>query len=67
MNNLLLRGGQLVGVLGIVLMAVSVGARLAGKFTLGSYASGTLLLGGIGAVVVACFLLLWALAERGQR
>jgi hypothetical protein len=64
---LLLRGGQLAGLIGILLIVVSVVARLAGRFTLGGFATGTLMLAGIGAVAVGCFLLLWLLAERGPR
>jgi len=56
-----------VGLLGIVLMAVSVAARLAGRYWVGDFQAGTLLLGGLGAVTVGCFLLLWAMSERGQR
>ena len=67
MNLLLVRAGQLVGLLGIVLMAVSVAARLAGRYWVGNFQAGTLLLGGVGAVTVGCFLLLWAMSERGQR
>ena len=68
MNSLvLLRGGQLAGLIGILLIVVSVAARLAGKFTPGGFASGTLMLAGIGAVSVGCFLLLWLLVERGRR
>jgi len=66
MNAVVLRGGQLIGLLGILLMVVSVAARLAGNFRLGGFATGTLMLAGIGAVSVGCFLLLWALAERGR-
>lgn len=64
---LLLRVGQLAGLLGILLIVVSVVARLAGRFTLGGFATGTLMLAGIGAVSVGCFLLMWLLAERGRR
>jgi len=67
MNTVLLRGGQSVGLLGILLMLVSVYARFAGRFTFGGYQTGTLLLAGMGAVVVGCFLLLWTIAERAQR
>jgi len=67
MNSLLLlRGGQLAGLIGVLLIVVSVFARLGGKFTLGGFATGTLMLAGIGAVSVGCFLLLWLLAERGR-
>ena len=64
MNSLLLRGGQLVGAVGVLLMTVAVIVRLGGRYTLSGYETGTLLLGGIGAVVVGCFLLLWTLSER---
>jgi hypothetical protein len=63
MNTVLVQGGRLIGLLGILVMAVSVVARLAHNFTLGGFATGTLLLAGIGAVTVGCFLLLWRLAE----
>ena len=67
MNSLLLlRGGQVAGLIGILLIVVSVFARLGGKFTLSGFATGTLMLAGIGAVSVGCFLLLWLLAERGR-
>jgi len=66
MNTVLLRGGQLIGLLGILLMLVSVYARFAGKFTFGGYQTGTLLLAGMGAVVVGCFFLLWVIADRDR-
>jgi len=65
MNSILLRGGKLAGLVGILLIVLSVAARLAGKFTLGGFATGTLMLAGVGAVSVGCFLLLWVMAERG--
>lgn len=64
MNRLIVRGGQAVGLAGVLLMVVSVASRLAGSFHLGGFATGTLMLAGIGAVSVGCFLLLWSLAER---
>lgn len=67
MNMLLRRGGQLFGLFGILLMAVSVFSRLAGKFMLGDFQTGTFLTAGIGAVSVGCFLLLWVIAERERR
>lgn len=54
----------MVGLLGVLLMVVSVTARVAGHFTLFHFHLVTLLLAGIGAVSVGCFLLLWAVAER---
>jgi hypothetical protein len=64
---LLVRAGQLAGLLGILLMALSVAARLAGRYTVGDFQAGTLMVAGAGAVTVGCFLLLWAMSERGQR
>jgi len=67
MNSVLLRGGQLAGLIGMLLMVVSVAARLSGRFVLGNVQTGTLMLAGIGALSVGCFLLLWVLAERLRR
>jgi len=67
MNNLLLRAGQLAGLLGILLMAVSVAARLTGRYALGDFQIGTLLLASIGALAVGCFLMLWSIADRTRR
>ena len=68
MNSLLLlRGGQLAGLVGMAMIVVAVLVRLAGRFSLGGFQTGTLMLAGIGAVSVGCFLLLWLLAERGRR
>lgn len=67
MNALLLRGGHLAGLLGIVLMAISVAGRLAGRFTIGDFQAGTLMLAGIGAVSVGCFLLLCSIADQAHR
>lgn len=66
MNELLFRGGQLVGLVGVLLMVVGVIARLAGMYSVGGFAAGTLMLAGIGAVSVGCFLLLWMLAHRSR-
>ena len=67
MNMLLLKAGQLAGLLGIVLMVVSIAGRLSGRYALGDFQIGTLLLAGIGGVAVGCFLLLWSIADRVQR
>jgi hypothetical protein len=65
MNSLLHKGGQLIGLVGILLMAVSVVARLAGMFWVGGFSSGTLMQAGIGLVCVGCFGLLWVIVGRG--
>ena len=68
MNSLLLlRGGQLAGLAGMALIVVAVVVRLAGRFTFAGFQAGTMMLAGIGAVSVGCFLLLWLLAERARR
>jgi hypothetical protein len=67
MNSVLLRVGQLAGLLGMLLMAVSVVGRLGGRFVLGNFQTGTMMLAGIAGVSVGCFLLLWALAARAGR
>lgn len=67
MNTLLTRAGQLAGLLGILLMAASILARLTGRYTIGDFQAGTLMIAGAGTVTVGCFLLLWAISERGQQ
>lgn len=64
MNRFVLLGGRFIGLLGILMMATSVVGRLAGNFTLGGFETGTLLLAGIGAVSVGCFLFLWLVVDR---
>lgn len=67
MKPVLFNVGRLAGLVGILLMVIAVVARLMGHFMLGGFATGTLMLAGIGAVGVGCFLLLWALADRSPR
>ena len=64
MNSILRPSGLLIGMLGLLLMAVAVAARLARHFTLGGFETGTLMLVGVAAVNVGCFLLLWLLVEE---
>jgi hypothetical protein len=64
--NMILRGGQAAGVLGLALMALAVLSRLAGRYIIGGFESGSLLIAGIGAIVAGCFALLWVIAERGR-
>ena len=67
MNTLLVKAGQLAGLLGILLMVVSVAGRMTGRYALGDFQIGTLLLASIGGVAVGCFLLLWAMADQLRR
>jgi len=49
------------------LMAVSGAARLTGRYALGAFQIGTLLLASIGGLAVGCFLLLGSIADRARR
>jgi hypothetical protein len=64
MDVVLRRGGQLIGLLGLLLMLVSGVARVSGLFWLGGMATGTLMIAGIAGAVAGCFLLLWFIADR---
>jgi hypothetical protein len=58
MNTFLLSAGRLVGVCGLLLCLVSFAARLSGHYFLGGFQVGTLLLGGVAAMMAGCFCLL---------
>ena len=62
--QILLWIGRLSGAVGVLLTAVSVGARLAGKYQLGSFQSLTLLDVGTAGMVMACLAYIAVLAER---
>lgn len=64
MENLLLWIGRLGGVVGVVLCAVAVLARIGGAYVLAGFQVGTLLLAGMAAMLVGCLGYLAALAER---
>jgi hypothetical protein len=64
MSALLLRAGQAAGLLGLLLMAIAVVARLGGRYVLGGVAVSSWMLAGVAAVGVGCFLLLWFLSQR---
>ena len=63
MNKLLLTGGQLIGLLGILLVVVSGVARLAGRFWLAGFSTGTLMMAGIAALTMGAFLLVCLVAR----
>lgn len=67
MNSLLLWSGRVAGLAGTVLCLVSLGARLAGHFWLGSFQAGTVLQSGIAAMVFACLAFLAWLVEDARR
>ena len=64
MERLLLWIGRLGGIAGIVLMAIAVVARLQGRFMVGDYQVGTMLIVGIAGLVAGCFGYAAAVAER---
>lgn len=55
---------RIAAVAGVLLIAVAVVARVSGLYTLGGFSSGTILLGGMAAVLLACLGYVTALAER---
>ena len=64
MRTLLLWMGRVGGVGGVILCAVAIVVRLRGEFNLGGFQVGTLLLGGMAAVLLGCLGYLAFLAER---
>lgn len=52
--------GRIVGIVGLLLCALAVLARLTGHYTLGGFQAGTILVAGIAALAAACFLMLWS-------
>lgn len=62
--NILLKLGQIAGVVGLLLCLVGVAVRLGGAFYLGGFQVGTLLQGGIAAMAFGCFCLLAVLTHR---
>jgi hypothetical protein len=64
MTGLLLWVGRLAGLVGVALAALSVVFRLTGSWHVGSYAVGTLLMGGIAAMVLGTLAYAAVAAER---
>jgi hypothetical protein len=64
MNDSLLWIGRLAGIAGALACLVAVAVRAGGSYWLAGLQVGTLLLGGIGAMVAGCFCLLWVLVSR---
>lgn len=65
MNGVLLLVGRAAGAVGLIATVVAVLLRLAGKFHVGAgLATGTLLQGGMAALLVACVCLLLVLVAR---
>jgi hypothetical protein len=64
MIKFLLWVGRIGGIVGLLLASVAVGARLTGQWRVGDMSVGTLLLGGVAAMVVAVLAYAAAIAER---
>lgn len=65
--GIILRMGQLSGIVGALLCIVSVLFRLKGDYWLGGYQVGTLLQAGIAAMILGCFSLLVVLAQEARK
>jgi hypothetical protein len=64
MIKFLLWVGRVGGIVGLLLAGVAVAARLTGQWRVGDMSVGTLLFGGVAAMVVAVLAYAAAIAER---
>ena len=64
MQRLLISVGRAGGIVGVILCALAVAVRLRGIYEFAGFQTGTLLLGGIAAMVAGCLGYLAAIAER---
>lgn len=64
MGSLLRWIGRLAGLAGVVICAAAILARFAGSYFVGGFQVGTLLLGGIAAMLIACLSYLVLLVEQ---
>ncbi len=62
--NALHKLGWAAGLVGVAFCVASVAARAAGRFWIGGFQTGTLLLAGIAALVFGCFCFLAVLTQR---
>jgi len=67
MEILLLWTGRIAGIVGLALAAWAGYLRLTGAFYTGGLQVGTILMGGMTGLLVACFCLLLVLTERSRR
>lgn len=66
MNNVLLWIGRVAGIAGALLCAVAAAMRVGGRYWLGSFQLGTLLMAGIAVMVAGCVCLLLVLVHRAN-
>jgi hypothetical protein len=67
MESLLLLIGRIAGIVGLIVSGWAAITRVSGAYHTGGFPVGTLLLGGITAMVAACLFLLLALTQRSRR
>ena len=66
MNTILLAVGRVAGFAGAMLCALAVVLRIGGRYTIGDFQLGTLLVAGIAAMTGACFCLLLYVVNRAN-
>jgi hypothetical protein len=66
MNNFMLMLGRLLGVAGLLISVLSMGARVFGHFFVAGFQIGTLFLTGLGAMVAGCLCLLIVLTSKSR-
>lgn len=64
METILLAVGWLAGALGVLMTIGAAGMRFAGHYWLAGFSTGTVLLGGIATMLIACLSFLAVLASR---
>ena len=67
MESLLLMIGRVAGIAGLIVSGGATLFRVTGAYHPGGFQVGTLLLGGITAMLAACLLLLLVLTQRPRR
>ena len=66
MNTILLGVGRVAGFAGAIMCALAVVLRIGGRYTIGDFQLGTLLVAGIAAMTGACFCLLLFVVNRAD-
>ena len=67
MESLLLWMGRVAGIVGLILSGWATFSRVTGAYHAGGFQVGTILLGGITAMLAACLFLLLVLTQRSRR
>ncbi len=64
MHYLLLWAGRLAGLAGVLVTLLAFAVRAQGRYVLGNYQAGTLLMVGIALMVIGCLAYVGSIAER---